>query len=75
MTFDVPALLDEVCVKLGLCLEPGERSRISIATPRDVDGLADAILVGAGRDPVFTDRRLRHELREYVARFADHFTD
>lgn len=71
MTFDVPAVLDEICVKLGLCLDPGNRSRISIAPPRDIDDFADAVLIATGRDPVFTDRRLRHDLRECVARFAD----
>ena len=72
MTFDVPALLDEVCVKLGLCLEPAKRSRISIAPPADVDSFADAVLLAAGRDPLFVDRRLRHDLRECVARYAEH---
>lgn len=71
MTYDVPALLDEICVKLGLCLDPDKRSRISIAPPPDIDGFADAVLIATGRDPVFTDRRLRHDLRECVARYAE----
>ena len=71
MTFDVPALLDEICVKLGLCLGPDKRSRISIAPPRDIDDFADAVLVATGRDPVFVDRRLRHDLRECIARYRD----
>lgn len=71
MTFDVPALLDEICVKLSLCLDPDKRSRISIAPPRDIDAFADAVLIATGRDPVFTDRRLRHDLRECVARYAE----
>lgn len=71
MTFDVPALLDEICVKLALCLDPDKRSRISIAPPADIDAFADAVLIATGRDPVFTDRRLRHDLRECVARYAE----
>jgi hypothetical protein len=71
MNFDVPALLDEICVRFGLCLDPDKRSRISIAPPNDVDGFADAVLIGTGRDPVYTDRRLRHDLRECVARYAE----
>ena len=71
MTFEVPALLDEICVKFGLCLEPGPRSRILIAPPRDADAFADAVLLATGRDPLFTDRRLRHDLKECILRYAD----
>ena len=67
---DMPALLDELCVKLGLCLDPDARARISIATPRDLDALEVAVLRAEGLDPLHTDRRLRHDLRECIARFA-----
>jgi hypothetical protein len=67
---DVPALLDELCVKLGLCLGPDARTRISIAPPRDLDGFETAVLLAEGLDPLQTERRLRHELRECILRYA-----
>jgi hypothetical protein len=67
---DVPALLDELCVKLGLCLSPDDRARLCIAPPQDLDAFETAVLVAEGMDPVQTDRRLRHDLRECIAKFA-----
>ena len=67
---DIPALLDELCVKLNLCLNPDARARISIAPPRNLDDFERAILIAEGMDPLSTDRRLRHDLRECIARFA-----
>ena len=67
---DVPALLDELCVKLGLCLDPDARARISISPPKDLDAFETAVLLAEGRDPLQTERRLRHELRECILRFA-----
>ena len=67
---DMPALLDELCVKLGLCLDPDARARISIAPPRDLDAFEHAVLLAEGMDPLQADRRLRHDLRECIARFA-----
>lgn len=67
MINDVPMLLDELCVKLGLCLEPDARARMCITEFRDVDSLEVAILRAEGMDPLHTDRRLRHALRELIA--------
>ena len=67
---DVPALLDELCVKLGLCLDPDSRARISISPPKDLDAFENAVLRAEGLDPLQTDRRLRHDLRECIARFS-----
>ena len=67
---DVPALLDELCVKLGLCLDPDSRARICISPPRDLDAFENAVLRAEGLDPLQTDRRLRHDLRECIARFS-----
>jgi hypothetical protein len=67
---DVPALLDELCVKLGLCLDPDSRARLSISPPNDLDAFETAVLIAEGMDPLHTDRRLRHDLRECIARYA-----
>lgn len=69
MIADVPTLLDELCVKLGLCLGPDDRARLSITQFKDIDSFELAVLRAEGLDPLHTDRRLRHDLRECIARF------
>ena len=69
MITDVPTLLDELCVKLGLCLSPDDRARLSIATPKDLDTFETEVLIAEGLDPLTVDRRLRYELRECIARY------
>lgn len=67
---DPPRLLDELCVKLGICLDPEARARIAIAQYRDLDGLEEAVLRAEGLDPLLADRRLRHDLRRLLTRFV-----
>jgi hypothetical protein len=69
MITDVQMLLDELCVKLGLCLEPDDRARLSITPFKDVDSFEVAVLRAEGLDPLNTDRRLRHALREHITRY------
>lgn len=69
MILHVPELLDELCVKLALCLSPGDRARLSVATPPDVEGFANAVLEAEGIDLTTVPRRLRHELEEHVGRY------
>jgi hypothetical protein len=66
---DVPMLLDELCVKLGLCLDPDARARLCITEFRDVDSFEVAVLHAEGLDPLQADRRLRHALREHISRY------
>lgn len=72
MNVDVPALLDELCITLGLCLQPEDRARLSIAPPTDIDEFERAILLAEGMDPLTTDRRVRHALRECIERYHNH---
>jgi hypothetical protein len=67
MIDDVPKLLDELCVKLGLCLDPDARARMCITEFRDVDSFEVAILKAEGLDPLQTDRRLRYALRDLIS--------
>lgn len=69
MIVDVPVLLDELCMKLGFCLDPADRARLSVAPPADVEAFAIAVLVAEGLDPLHTPRRVRHDLRECIARY------
>lgn len=69
MVTDPPRFLDELCVKLGLCLDPAARSKIAVTAFRDVDSLELAVLQAEGLDPLHVGRRLRHDLRELIARY------
>lgn len=68
MIVDVPKLLDEICVKLGMCLDPADRSRLCITPYRDIDSFELAVLKAERMDPLKTDRRVREALRDYIAR-------
>lgn len=63
-------LLDELCVKLGICLDPDDRARLSITQFKDIDSFEVAVLRAEGLDPLQTDRRLRHALREHISRYV-----
>ena len=67
---DLPKLFDELCVKLGICLDPESRARLSITEFQDIDSFEVAVLRAEGLDPVHTDRKLRHALREYISRYS-----
>jgi hypothetical protein len=69
MEGDVVQMLDELCVKLGLCLDPAARSRIALKRFRDEDSLEEAVLEAEGIDPLTMDRRRRDELREIITRY------
>jgi hypothetical protein len=69
MRGDVVQLLDELCVKLHICLDPADRSRISLKRFRDVDSFEDAVLEAEGLDPLKMDRRRRDELRRVILRY------
>lgn len=69
MIVDVPTLLDELCVRLDICLDPDARARISIAPPADIDSFEAAVLAAQGLDPLTMERRLRHDIRECIARY------
>jgi hypothetical protein len=69
MEGDVVQMLDELCVKLGLCLDPAARSRIALKRFRDEDSLEEAVLEAEGIDPLKMDRRRRDELREIITRY------
>jgi hypothetical protein len=69
MIEDPPRFLDELCVRLDICLPPAGRGRVSVGRFRDMDALEETILESEGIDPLTMDRYRRHELRELIARF------
>ncbi|WP_069160175.1 hypothetical protein [Nocardia altamirensis] len=64
---DVAFLLDNLCVELGFCLPPDERSRLCTAPPTDADSFTDAVFIAEGMDPN-EDKRLRELVRQKVMR-------
>jgi hypothetical protein len=66
---DPPALFDELCVRLGLCLSPHDRSVLSIRKFRDLDDLELAVLRAEHLDPLKVDQRLRDDLRGCLMRY------
>ena len=67
---DLPKLLDELCVKLGICLSPDDRARISVTAFRDLDSFEEAVLSAEGLNPLTVDRHLRHQLRTCIQRYV-----
>jgi hypothetical protein len=61
----VQVLLDELCVKLGFCLSPGEQHRLRESTPADVDSFTDAVLEAEGVDPRL-NKQLRRRVRDTI---------
>lgn len=69
---DVDALLDDLCVGLGLCPPPEAHARLRDSPPHGIDAFTDAVLVAEGLDPLL-DKQLRRRVRATVARhFARH---
>ena len=68
MIEDVPKFLDELCVKLGICLSPDGRAAIARTRFRDADAMELALLAAEGLDPLHADSRLRDDLRVMIMR-------
>jgi hypothetical protein len=64
---ELPWVLDELCVELGLCLRLDERTALEAAPPTDVDAFTDAVFIAEGLDPS-NDRPLRRKVRDKVQR-------
>lgn len=69
MLGDVTRFLDDICVRLGICLDPMARARIGLARFRDEDAVEAAILEAEGIDPLAMERRARHELRQIIEEY------
>lgn len=67
---DVDDLLYVLCVDLGFCLPPDERTRLCAAPPPGIDAFTDAVLVAEGLDPLFVNKQLRRAVRAHVARHS-----
>lgn len=64
-------LLEDLCVRLGLCLPPAELQRLHQDTPTDVDSFVDAVVTAEGFDLLTIDRHLLRSVRGMVAAAFD----
>jgi hypothetical protein len=64
---DVQRLLDELCIKLGVCLAEDAVRRIEESPPGDVDSFTDAVFEAGGWDDM-TNPEIRSHVREVVDR-------
>ncbi|SCG75607.1 hypothetical protein [Micromonospora humi] len=62
---DVRRLLDELCVKLGICLPPAENRRLRESPPAGVDTFTDAVLEAEGMGDM-GHPGLRRQVREVI---------
>jgi hypothetical protein len=62
----VEALLDELCVRLGVCLPPDAKEALVANPPGEVEAFTDAVIRAEGMDPVLIDSGLRRSIREMV---------
>jgi hypothetical protein len=62
-------LLDELCVKLGICLPPPALRRITNCPPPTVDRFTDVVMRAEGLNPI--DVILRRQVRAVVAAHFD----
>jgi hypothetical protein len=62
----VQRLLDELCVRLGLCLSPADQKRLREAPRLEMNAFTDGVLVAEGLDP-----KLHKDLRRQVVAIVE----
>ncbi len=68
-SIQVKSLLSELCVMLGFCLPPDEKTRLRESPPTDLDEFTDAVIRAEGLDPhADIPLRMRRDIRERVAK-------
>ncbi|MFI0481664.1 hypothetical protein [Actinomadura sp. 9N215] len=63
---DVGFLLDDLCVRLGFCLDPTDQAALRASPPTNVDSFAEAVFRAEGLD-ASNYRHLWRQVREMVA--------
>ena len=64
---DTERLLDELCAKLGFCLDPDDKRALIEAPPATVDAFTDEVIRREGLDPVTYDSAIRRQVKALVA--------
>ena len=63
-------LVKKLCIELGFCLSPVERSRLLASPPTTVKAFTDAVFIAEGLDPDIASKRLWRQVRDRV---TNHF--
>jgi hypothetical protein len=71
LEYELPWLLDELCMELGFCLPAAERDRLMRTPPRDADAFTDAVFAAEGMDPS-RHKQLRRAVRSKIERRVGH---
>jgi len=61
-------LLDQLCVELGFCLPPNDRTRLVAEPPDSVKAFTDAVFTAEGLDPDLADSDLYRQVQAEVAK-------
>jgi hypothetical protein len=61
-------LLEELCVKLGFCLEADDKRALIDSPPATVDAFTDEVIRREGLDRVTYDSTIRRQVEEVIAR-------
>ena len=59
-------LLEELCVKFGICLPPGKLTTFRMEPPTDAEAFTAAVFRAEGLDPVTADKRLYRSVRDHI---------
>ena len=60
------ALLYQLCVKLGFCLDPAKKDAIVRNCPDTIDEFTRQMILAEGLEPDTVDRHLYRQVRAYV---------
>jgi hypothetical protein len=71
---DIERLLDELCIRLGLCLSPDDVRRLEEAPPGDADSFTDAVFEAEGMGDM-TGTDIRRQVREVVDRHMSRWAE
>lgn len=72
---DTERLLDELCVKLGFCLDADDKMALIESPPATVDAFTDEVIKREGLDPVTYDSAIRRQVKAVVAQHIGHPMD
>lgn len=66
-TKEVQSLLDELCTRLGYCLQPAHQATLRSNPPLNVSAFVDAVLVAEELKPEIVPKERRNQLLTVVS--------
>lgn len=68
----IEALLDDLCVKFGFCLDPLAKEALHTNPPPDASAFTDRVISAEGLNPITVDTALRNGMIALVETRAAH---